>query len=191
MSELVISTVWTLFQQRGNEAYDGEPVSQLEHAVQAAQIALEETGDIELAIAALLHDVGHLLPHHPAMNGFGTMHHEALGANFLRAQGFSEQVVRLVGGHVSAKRYLTLADPDYYDQLSIASRETLVFQGGVMRLEEAVRFQRDPLFEKHLLLRRIDERAKIVGQALSELGFWKGLVAAHLGAQGYRRASIW
>lgn len=186
------ATLWTLFQQRGDDAYHGEPVSQLEHAVQAARIALDETGDTELAIAALLHDIGHLLPSHQEMNGFGMLHHEALGANFLRELGFSTNVVRLVGGHVAAKRYLTFADPGYYAQLSAASKETLVFQGGVMTAEEANHFQRDPLFERHLLLRRIDERAKLVGLPAPDLSAWKALVATHLAGQApQRRGSIW
>lgn len=185
------AAIWAIFQQRGDEAYHGEPVSQLEHAVQAAQIALDETGDTELAVAALLHDIGHLLPHDQEMNGFGMLHHEALGANFLREHGFSDQIVRLVGGHVAAKRYLTFADPDYYEQLSAASKETLVFQGGVMTREEADRFRRDPLFEKHLLLRRIDERAKMVGLPTPDLDVWKKVVEAHVGAQKPEKRTIW
>jgi len=186
-----VSAIWNIYQARGGEAYDGEAVTQLEHAVQAAQMALEETGDTELAVAALLHDIGHLLPHDQSMNGFGTMHHEALGANFLREHGFSDDVVRLVGAHVAAKRFLTFAEPGYYDQLSAASKATLVFQGGVMTIEEADRFQRDPLFEKFLLLRRIDERAKTVGLPPPDMGFWKKLVEAHLEAQGREARKIW
>lgn len=175
-----VSTIWTIFREKGGDDYHDEAVSQIEHALQAAQIAWESTGDPELAIAALLHDIGHLIPHTDKMDGYGMLRHEALGANFLRELGFSENVVRLVGGHVAAKRYLTFADPDYYDQLSEASKVTLGFQGGVMTAEEAVRFRRDPLFEKHLLLRRIDERAKIVGLEVPALDFWENLVEAHL-----------
>ena len=185
------SAIWNIYEERGGDAYDGEAVTQLEHAVQGAEIALEETGDIELAVAALLHDIGHLLPHDEHMNGFGIMHHEALGANFLREHGFSDNVVRLVGAHVAAKRFLTFAEPGYYEQLSVASKETLIFQGGIMTIEEADRFQRDPLFEKFLLLRRIDERAKTVGMPPPDIGFWKKLVETHLEAQVQERRKIW
>ncbi len=191
MSHSTIAAIWALFQEKGQEDYHGEAVSQIEHALQAAQIAIEETGDLELSIAALFHDVGHLLTHTEEMEGFGTMHHEALGANFLREQGFSENVVRLVGGHVAAKRYLCFSDPVYYEQLSEASQATLRFQGGVMVLEEAMRFQRDPLFAKHILLRRIDERAKIADLPVPTLDFWKNIVETHLDNQTRTERVIW
>ena len=37
---------------------------------------------------------------------------------------------------VQAKRYLTRKDPDYFNQLSEASRRTLEFQGGMMTDDE-------------------------------------------------------
>jgi predicted HD phosphohydrolase len=37
--------------------YDGEPVDQLQHALQCADIARREVGDPEFVVAALLHDV--------------------------------------------------------------------------------------------------------------------------------------
>lgn len=175
-----VPVIWELFLEKGGTDYHGEAVSQVEHALQAAHIALEETGDPEFAIAALLHDIGHLIPHEEKMDDYGMLHHEALGAGFLRDLGFSDKIVRLVGGHVTAKRYLTFADPEYYEQLSEASKATLRFQGGILTSDEAGRFQRDPLFEHHLKLRRIDERAKIPGLDTPSLDFWKNLVEAHL-----------
>jgi predicted HD phosphohydrolase len=73
------------------------------------------------------------------MDGYGLIRHEKVGADFLRSKGFSEQVSRLVESHVPAKRYLTFADPDYYNQLSRASKETLEFQSGRMTASEASR----------------------------------------------------
>jgi phosphonate degradation associated HDIG domain protein len=175
-----ISAVLQLFHARGDAEYHGEAVSQSEHAIQAALLALEETGDRELAAAALLHDIGHLLadPEDADMDGYGALKHEALGAQFLRKLGFLETVAQLVGGHVAAKRYLTWADQHYYDQLSEASKETLRFQGGRMSAEEAARFERDPLFEKHILLRRIDERAKIPNVTLPDVETFQSLLEA-------------
>jgi phosphonate degradation associated HDIG domain protein len=180
--ETAIQSIFQLFHARGNEEYHGEAVSQLEHAVQAAQLALQETGDLELAAAALLHDIGHVLADaaDAGMDGYGALKHEALGAQYLQEHGFPDTVVRLVGGHVAAKRYLTWADPQYYEQLSEASKETLRFQGGRMTEEEAARFQRDPLFEKHILLRRIDERAKIPNRELPDIEIFQDLLQAVL-----------
>jgi phosphonate degradation associated HDIG domain protein len=176
--EAIISSILQLFHARGGQEYHGEAVSQSEHAIQAALLALQETGDRELAAAALLHDIGHLLagPEDAGMDGYGALKHEALGAQFLKEHGFSETVVRLVGGHVAAKRYLTWADQDYYDQLSEASKETLRFQGGRMTEEEALRFRRDPLFQKHILLRRIDEKAKVPGMELPDIDTFEPLL---------------
>lgn len=36
----------------------------------------------------------------------GRVGHEAIGASYLRALGFSEAVCRLVNSHVAAKRYV-------------------------------------------------------------------------------------
>lgn len=180
--ETAIQSIFQLFHARGNEEYHGEAVSQSEHAIQAALLAWQETGDRELAVAALLHDIGHLLADaaDAGMDGYGALKHEALGAQFLKEHGFPDAVVRLVGGHVAAKRYLTWADPHYYDQLSEASKETLRFQGGRMTVEEAARFQRDPLFEKHILLRRIDESAKTPNMELPAIETFQDLLQAVL-----------
>lgn len=175
---LTVETIIELFRRQGDSEYHGEAVSQIEHAIQAALLALEEQDDRELAAAALLHDIGHLLAgdQDPGMDGFGALKHESIGAQFLKQQGFSENIIRLVGGHVATKRYLTWAEPAYYEGLSEASKETLRFQGGPMNEEEAVRFRRDPLFEKHILLRRIDERAKIPGMSLPAIDHFATLL---------------
>ena len=49
------------FERRGHAAYFGEPVSQLEHALQTAHRADQRGVPDYLMIAALLHDIGHLL----------------------------------------------------------------------------------------------------------------------------------
>ena len=58
---LSISDIVALFQQKGHEQYDGEPVTQLQHALQTASFAEESGADSELITACLLHDIGHLL----------------------------------------------------------------------------------------------------------------------------------
>ena len=156
-----------LYRTLGHQAYDGEPVSQLEHAAQTAELARTlQPDDPEFVLAAFLHDVGHLLPTDSAaeqMGIYGVRSHEARGAQFLRAQGFSEKICRLVEGHVAAKRYLVSTDPDYFGRLSDASKITLMHQGGMMTAEEHAAFEADPLFEQHLQLRRLDEQAKVSG----------------------------
>lgn len=162
--------LFALYTLHGGADYIGEPVSQIEHMSQAAQRAMAEGYDEEVILAAFFHDIGHLCgAGQPAMGSFGVVSHERLGADCLRAAGFSERMARLVEYHVQAKRYLTFAQPSYYARLSEASRCTLEYQGGVMSAEEAAAFERDPLFETSVRLRYWDEEAKLEGVPVLEL----------------------
>lgn len=176
--------VWAVFRARGSEEYHGEPVSQWEHAVQAAELALlERPDDPEFILAAFLHDFGHICGD-PAvagvMEGFGIMHHEQVGAVALRHYGFSEKISALVAGHVEAKRYLVTTDPVYFAGLSEASRYTLEKQGGLMSPSEREEFEQDPFFALHIHLRRIDERAKETAYPVNDLGWLEDLMRRHL-----------
>lgn len=158
-----VEKVFSLYEQFGSADYIGEPVSQLEHMSQAAQLAINEGFDDEVVLAAFFHDIGHLcveVTSENDMNGYGIKSHEKIGADFLRDLGFPERVARLVENHVQAKRYLTYKYPSYYEALSEASKQTLALQGGVMTAKEAEQFQRDPYFDLSLLLRKWDELAK-------------------------------
>ncbi|VVN85041.1 phosphonate degradation HD-domain oxygenase [Pseudomonas fluorescens] len=169
-SEQVIAEVFGLYEQFGASDYIGEPVSQLEHMSQAAQLALAEGFDDEVVLAAFFHDIGHLCGQGAEnMGGYGVVSHERLGADYLRRAGFSERMARLVEYHVQAKRYLTLKESGYYDRLSEASRRTLEYQGGVMTIEEAEAFEQDPLCSVSLRMRHWDEQAKDMGVPVLDL----------------------
>ncbi|MBL7737886.1 MAG: HD domain-containing protein [Chitinophagaceae bacterium] len=172
-----------LYHQFGDEDYIGEPVSQIEHMCQCAQLAEAEGYDEEVILASFFHDIGHFCEHImpvQQMNGYGVVDHEKLGADFLRNKGFSETIASLVKNHVQAKRYLTYHFPEYYAQLSEASRNTLEFQGGKMNLQEAMSFEADPLFELHIKLRRWDEKAKQERQPLPSLDQYSEMIIRHL-----------
>jgi len=159
-----METIKKLFAESGDDAYYGEPVTQLAHALQAAQLAEKAGADDETVVAAFLHDIGHLLPVESAegyMDGYGTVDHERLGADFLRQRGFPEKVAQLIEHHVNAKRYLVYKNPDYFARLSEASLITLEFQGGPMAIEEAKEFEQNPYFRDILQVRGWDEQAKI------------------------------
>jgi len=161
MNHQVIARVFGLYERFGASDYIGEPVSQLEHMSQAAELAMAEDCDDEVVLAAFFHDIGHLCAEGADnMGGYGVVSHERLGADYLREAGFSERLARLVEYHVQAKRYLTLREPGYYAQLSEASRRTLEYQGGVMSEAEADAFAADPLCALSLRIRRWDELAK-------------------------------
>ena len=159
----IVNEVFDLYELHGCEDYIGEPVSQLEHMSQSAQLALEQGCDDEIVLAAFFHDIGHICVSQNAsnsMDGYGIKRHEKVGADYLRSKGFPERVARLVEGHVQAKRYLTYKHPDYYNNLSDASKKTLEFQGGRMSKEEADSFESDSLFDTSILMRKWDELAK-------------------------------
>ena len=157
--------ILTLLKSAERSGYIGEPVSQLEHALQAAHFAREAGAPDSAILAALLHDIGHLCAPEDAdeMSGLGVLDHEGIGARWLAQLGFSDDVCELVRGHVQAKRYLTHRNPEYLRRLSDASRGTLEFQGGPMTETEATAFERDPRFKLKLAVRTWDERAKVVG----------------------------
>ena len=159
----VIEEVFGLYEKYGDADYIGEPVSQLEHMSQAAELAIQEGYDDEVILAAFFHDIGHIcvmLQADNNMGGYGIKSHEKIGGDFLRSKGFPERIARLVENHVQAKRYLTFKYPEYYEQLSEASKKTLEYQGGVMRAEEADAFEKDPLFDVSIRMRKWDEMAK-------------------------------
>jgi 2-amino-1-hydroxyethylphosphonate dioxygenase (glycine-forming) len=175
--------IMKLYEDYAGSEYAGEKVSQLEHMVQAAQLAEEKGFDEEVILAAFLHDIGHIadeaLPGN-MMDEYGLINHEAIGALFLLEKGFSLKISRLVGSHVNAKRYLTRKDPAYYDQLSEASKKTLEFQGGMMSAQEAEDFEKDPLFQEIILMRKWDEQAKVVNKPLPDLLRYRNMMINHL-----------
>lgn len=179
-----INELFARYERYGGEAYIGEPVSQLEHMTQCAQLAQRAGYPAEVILAAFLHDVGHLGAGSGAaqMGRYGTLRHEQLGAAYLRQLGFSETVARLVEYHVQAKRFLTGRYPAYYARLSEASKKTLVYQGGPMTAAEAAAFEQDPLFALSIRMREWDEQAKEENVPVPSLAFLRELATAHLAA---------
>lgn len=178
-----VAAIIALYSNHGGSAYIGEPVTQLQHASQAADLARAAGGDDDVVCAAFLHDVGHLCdpdPSRPQMGEFGVAQHERIGADFLRRHGFSERVVHLVGQHVNAKRYLTSTKPEYHARLSSASKRTLDYQGGPMTRAEASAFEADPLFSLILKMRAWDEAAKVPDLTVFPLQRFGELIRSHL-----------
>jgi predicted HD phosphohydrolase len=95
-------------------------------------------------------------------------------------RGFSERIAKLVQSHVTAKRYLTFKYPDYYNKLSLASKETLAHQGGVMSLAEATDFESDPFHIEYIKMRDWDDRAKETQVPVMDLQYLKELAIKHL-----------
>lgn len=175
--------VMDLLEASAGASYSGESVSQLDHALQAAQLAEAAGAPEHEVLAALLHDVGHLCdPDAPRMGGVGVVQHEEVGAAYLARLGFAPAVTELVRGHVAAKRYLVVARPGYGERLSAASRHTLAHQGGPMSEAERSAFEADPLRDAKLRLRAWDEEAKVPGRETPDLAHHRERLVAHLRA---------
>jgi len=169
-----VADVLNIYSVHGQSDYIGEPVSSIEHAVQAAYLAKLANQPDEIVAGALLHDLGHLIglaspEKYERMGHCGTMAHEGIGAAFLEQRGFPKETCALVRNHVNAKRYLTWKDPSYFDRLSEASKTTLGYQGGPMSTDEARMFEMDPMSSVILLMRTWDEAAKIPGREVPSL----------------------
>ena len=177
-----VARVLTPLRTASQRGYIGEPVSQLEHALQAAFWARRAGARGAEVLAALLHDIGHLVASAdaPQMAGLGVLEHEHIGAGFLREQGVAPAICELVRGHVAAKRYLARRKAGYYAALSEASRGTLAFQGGPMSEAEACAFETDPMGAAKLRLRTWDEAAKRPDLDVPGLDTYVGLLAENM-----------
>lgn len=150
-----------IYGERAHRRYGLSAINQLMHAVQSGALARAEGAPPTLVVAALLHDLGHMvhgLGEHPAAAGVDDAHEE-VGARWL-ARHFGAAVVEPIRLHVAAKRYLCATEPGYFARLSTDSVESLALQGGPMNAAEAAAFERQPHWREAVALRRIDERAK-------------------------------
>ena len=166
---LTLNDIETLLQRRGHAQYSGEPVTQLQHALQTATLAEAEGADDALVTAALLHDLGHLVHEPvdgavqeagdtPTLRGIDDLH-QFIALPFLRGL-FPDRVLGAIQGHVDAKRYLCATRPGYLDALSADSQRSLQLQGGVFDAAQAQGFIDQPGAEDAVRLRLWDDVAK-------------------------------
>jgi phosphonate degradation associated HDIG domain protein len=173
-----VDEVITLYLRWGADHYD-EELSQLDHALQTAALAVAEGATDALVVAALLHDVGHLLELRAPAGGDTApaqdLHHEARGARFL-SELFPPAVTAPIALHVRAKRYLAAVEPPYLDSLSAGSTRSLLRQGGPMDPGEVTAFEANPGFDDAVRLRRWDDHGKIDGLAVAGLDDYRPLL---------------
>ena len=168
-----------LFNEKGHSEYGGEPVTQLEHALQAAQLAVEGQAGPALVAAALLHDVGHLLHDLPddAPDRGVDDHHETSGFRFLESV-YGEAVAEPVRLHVAAKRFLCAVDPEYLGRLSEPSLVSLRLQGGPMSEDEQREFRTNPFADDAVRLRKWDDEAKVTGLTTAPIEHYESMLSA-------------
>lgn len=160
--------IFDLYRNHGANNYLGEDVTQQEHMIQCAMLAERSGYPDEVILGALFHDIGHLLglanQLEAMAKGIGTKRHDVIGAQYLANLGFPETLCELVKHHVNAKRYLVHKREGYHDQLSDASKQTLIHQGGPMGAEEAAEFEKLKNFKAIIELREWDDHGKIEGK---------------------------
>jgi phosphonate degradation associated HDIG domain protein len=153
-----------LFETRATSQYGREAVSQLEHALQCAQLA-EQAGETDATVvAALLHDLGHLIAAEKEARPDDMQQrddlHQYIAIPFLRGL-LPDAVLEPIRLHVDAKRYLCGSVPSYWASLSPASKRSLELQGGAYSVAELDAFIAQPFAEEAVRLRRYDDLAKI------------------------------
>lgn len=166
---LTLHDIDDLFRLHGDTQYAGEPVTQMEHALQTAALAEQENASPALIAAGLLHDLGHMLPRNtvdishvvhttPTLANIDDVHQYRI-LPFLRAL-FDDDVLSPIRLHVDAKRYLCAVEPAYLATLSPDSVRSLQLQGGVFDESHAANFIALPHAAEAVRLRRWDDLAK-------------------------------
>jgi [1-hydroxy-2-(trimethylamino)ethyl]phosphonate dioxygenase len=176
-----VDAIMQMFAGAGQAAYFGESVSQTEHALQSAHLAVGNGADNELIVAALLHDVGHMLSglrEDVAQHGIDDSHEQA-GAAWLEKH-FGPAVVMPVRLHVAAKRFLCAVEPEYLRGLSPASQLSLRLQGGPFTPADVRTFEAQPHFKAAVSLRRWDDGAKVPGWDVPDLETYRSALLTAL-----------
>ena len=158
-----LDEVCALFAKWGSHNY-AEEITQTEHAVQCANLAIAHHSSDSLVLAALLHDIGHLidLESNNGQENFSCdTKHESLGSRSL-SDILPVSVRQPIALHVEAKRWLCAKEVGYIESLSVASLHSLQLQGGPMNEHDALRFESMPGFTDAISLRKWDDCGKDV-----------------------------
>jgi phosphonate degradation associated HDIG domain protein len=175
---LTLPDIELLFARHGANQYSGEPVTQLEHALQTAHLAEQSGADDALVTACLLHDLGHLLNDQgetPSLRGIDDTH-QYFALPFLRGL-FPDAVLDAIKLHVDAKRYLCQTNDCYYAKLSEDSKRSLALQGGVFSADQAEAFLKQSGARDAVLLRQWDDLAKQADLQTPSLAHFLGRAA--------------
>ena len=176
---LSIDDICGVFAAKGDRMYSGEPVTQLEHALQTATLAQNAGADPALITAALLHDLGHMLNDQgetPTERGIDDIHQYA-ALPFLRPT-FGDDVLEPIRLHVDAKRYLCAKRAGYYDALSLDSKRSLALQGGIYSPSDADIFAARVGASRAVELRVWDDAAKTAGAKTPPLAYFMRVMEA-------------
>jgi predicted HD phosphohydrolase len=173
----VTDEILEIYARRATSAYFGESVSMAEHALQAAYFARAAAAPPALIVAALLHDVGHLVVDVPddLADWVEDARHEEVGCGWLAGR-FPSVVYEPVRLHVPAKRYLCATNERYFSKLSAASVATLKLQGGPMSAAEIARFEQQRYYKEAVRIRCWDDQGKVAGLVTPQFETYRDLL---------------
>ena len=178
---LSVDEIVHLLSTRGQAQYGREAVSQLDHALQCARLAEENNEPPDLIVAALLHDIGHLVGEPDVDAAQANQQrddlHQFIALPFVRGV-FPDSVLEPIRLHVDAKRYLCATDAAYWEALSPASRRSLELQGGAYTGAETAAFISLPFADQAVRLRRYDDLAKVPRRITPELAHYRPMLDA-------------
>ncbi|KAJ2751734.1 hypothetical protein GGI19_004291 [Coemansia pectinata] len=166
-----VTTLFQLLETSGKKEHIGGKMTQLDHALQAAHLAKNEGADEETILAALLVNIGQLIPppeksilsryaydslyRLAASTGtVSAIDHGKLGAEYLRQLGFPNKTCELVESDVMARRYLLSVDPQYVIPPLTGSVGHISYQEKSLSPTEIREFENDPLFKQKVQLRQ-------------------------------------
>lgn len=146
-----------LYRTAGASRRRGSPVTHEQHALQCGSLAEAAGRPAALVAAALLHDLGHLLPDLEGADE--EVGHELRALPLLQAM-FPSAVTEPIRLHVLARRFLCVADPHHWALLPPGAQAALAREGGPFSAEEAVAFARLPHALDAIDLRRWDDQSR-------------------------------
>ena len=151
----------------GSTITTGGGLSLLEHSLQCGAHAMARRANERTIVAALLHDIGHILigdrPH--ARAAIGAPSHDVVGARFL-ANWFGDDVTYPIRLHVEARRYLAAVEGSADDHF-----------GEAMTLDQIERFHENPHWTIAVDLRRWDEQSRRLGAPAPSLTVFRDIIA--------------
>ena len=172
-----------IYETNGDEKYMiDEDITQLEHALQAAYIAYEDGASYDLIIGMLLHDIGQIL-HKNLLGNVDILHkqHADIGYFYLKSKGLPNYVCNIVKYHTLSKvvlcgsKYHPALEPNYFDKLSYASKESYVHQRELFTEEDITDFFSHPNKDDFIRARKYDDAAKIEDMVVPEFEAYRDM----------------
>jgi predicted HD phosphohydrolase len=201
-----------LFECVGREIFATPGMSQTDHALHCATRAENAGESSDLIVAALLHDVGHMLMAESRMDAIPLVELPVMGGESNQDFGGREIVaakraarkltlatlqgwlpdnavaaVRLLH---PAKHYLCAVEDDYWDALTPATQAELLADGGRYDAALVARFRQYPCHAAAVRLRRYDDLAKQNSIAARPLSHFMQYIRQYAQRDAYPSASL-